>query len=862
MARSQGLQEATVALTPGFMVKRKRRTPASAPPPRKRSRNGDTRSACAIRQQTLTQAQWVSSTPASFADEADLKPLEAMPRRAPARRVVKRDSTLTQMPFFDQPLSQREETDFGLLPLPEDEAKSPPPIPQGDAAYFSPRKPRKRKPSITIATDADTKRAHPTQGSREYRPSSRKSNESAIKEAPHPRRTSKRIAQRATILSDRAENIDYFEQALSPAPANDNIRPRNARLEIQDSTATDDEAEYLPTQSPSSKHKGAPSTPLKRSDIVRSSQTPETLSPSSRKNHGNAVDLRSPLRERSINIPTIQPATPMSDHKSMPAPRASHIASIVSSKLSNKRRSKTKARVEDSQANVWSMPETSSPRKEQPTQLPLASKPQEQTPALRRFLSVNDSSERLEIPATSQVVGMYGSPAAFESNESLPSLGELTGRAGPLPKLFEQQENAVNKELEAKVEVLVRDFARPTTPTKEDRHHSKPIEQQGAGKPIDERVNEVEDSASDFGSPIANDTQFNFDIEHRTSSPYTSQAQSSKSDPSLHDTQRLSDALRQQADDDTETVPLEHTTELFVATPRLVRRSSPEPATSNMPRNNSSTEELLLPPGPSKALSTTQVTTTRVPLNDIQSEAHPSSSPTLPSNKSITQRSIHPASMPHPSQISTQEGTQAYFGQSSMILGEEIETPRGDQKITIKDSSSIRMPLSQIPSHRAWQSQANVDLGLDDLDEDDEYDLDPLSSDSQPPLDPIRKAKLPVKAVEPSIDAAAASEPVLADPESMTDDKDAEPSPSRIQPSQIRNAADLPSSPSSQNTLPLYSPLKGQYSPIPGFNNETQSNFTQNGHVTAAYIHRQREDGALPKWYTPKPYQVPGYTRR
>ena len=52
------------------------------------------------------------------------------------------------------------------------------------------------------------------------------------------------------------------------------------------------------------------------------------------------------------------------------------------------------------------------------------------------------------------------------------------------------------------------------------------------------------------------------------------------------------------------------------------------------------------------------------------------------------------------------------------------------------------------------------------------------------------------------------------------------------------------------------------YTQLEGYNNDTQSNFTQGGHASAAYVHRAREAGILPKWYTPKPFKVPGYTRR
>ena len=848
--------ESSMASTPSSVVKRKRGTPASAPPPRKRFKNGDTPTST-IRQQTLTQAQWVTSAPSSFVDDVGMTSLE-VPSRPPVRKFSKRDSTLTQMDFFHRAQVQQEEIDFGLLPVDEDEAEQPPPIPQGDAAYDSPRKPRKRKPSISIASEPATKKSYQSQGTRDYRPSSRRSNGSDVKTDSKPRRSSKRIAQRGTLLSDPAENLDFFEQALSQSPPTTKRDPHQRKLEIQDSTASNEE--ILSTQSQHSRKSAPPSTPQRRVDIVRSSQTPETLSPSTRKTKTIESDLRSPLRERSVNLPTAHPTTPVSQDIATAKGRRLEDEKPTASKLSKKRTTRSKPRVEDSQANLWSLPESSSPRKKQQSQPQVNTEAQEMPPP-RLGGGATDSTEKLEIPSTSQVIG--NSPG-IEDQDSLPSVSELTGRpalpATPpeLPQLAAPQGHKPN------AEVFVRDFADAATSADKLQEQSEAHDEKIA-EVIDDEEREGEDSESDFGSPIANDTQFNFEVEQRTSSPTRSQSRSSKSRQSLHDTQRLSDLLYAPADKEaaTDTAP--------VPTPRLVSRSSVEAEVGINPNAVSSTEEFLLPSVAPKGVSEAQVMTTRVALNDVQNDA-PSSSPALPSNKSSTQRSIHPASMPHPSQISTQEATQAYMGQSSMILGEEIETPRGTEKITIKDSSSIRMSMSQIPAHRASQSQANHDLELDDFDHYDEYDLDPPSSESQPPATVLRRARSPTKAAEPFVNTPtlhkSATRPLQYEAEDEQDNEEAaqeedpEPSPSRIQATRTPKAAETPSTPSSSPSQPLYSPLKGRYSPIPGFNNETQSNFTQHGHVTAAYVHRKREKGELPKWYVPKPYQVPGYTRR
>lgn len=274
--------------------------------------------------------------------------------------------------------------------------------------------------------------------------------------------------------------------------------------------------------------------------------------------------------------------------------------------------------------------------------------------------------------------------------------------------------------------------------------------------------------------------------------------------------------------------------------------------------------------------------------------------------RSTTQRSVRPASMPHPSQISTQEATQGYLGSSFM----PFETPRASERITIKDSSSIRLPMSQIPSQLS-QSQLNIDLGVDTLDEgEDDYDLDPPSS-APSQNQPVAKTKKHLPDEIPT-ERIVSSSPVLSTRspkrkidndlvETVSPQSTATAAPTQSQeqvstPARARiadhandaqrhyeeqieqqdeadenheNDHDPPppsssaSQPASLSTQPaaLARPLR-EYTQLPGFNNETQSNFTQDGHVSAAYVHRQREAGLLPKWYTPRPFKVPGYTRR
>jgi hypothetical protein len=768
------------------------------------------------------------------------------------------------MDFFDRAMLQEEEMDTGLLPIPEQDG--PERIPQVDGTYDSPRKPRKRKSSYTPVPGTNTKRVRESQGSRDYRPSSRRSNGSDLRdEEAQPRRTSRRVAQRATILSDPVENLDYFEKALSQSPVKKSNGRVRAKLEVQDSTGSDENLDSLQGQPEHAPLAQYPVTPTKGSFVVLSSQSPDPVSLTKQKAISSEVDLRSPLRQRSVNLPTAPSATPASSGGTHTGLGTEDGAKLSAKKLSRRRMSKSKIRVDDSQANVWSVPDTSSPPKQQASQsLTVSDSTRGPLITLGTIVEAGSSKDSLEIPATSQAGGPVDRSPALQTQHTLPSPSDLTSMPPPIALPSEQSATYQVEVDKPHSEVIVRDFAEVQVPTQMASLDAKASPLEVTPDTIDRPVDEVGDSDSDFGSPIANDTQFNFELEHRTSSPTRSQTRTSTSDHDPHDTQRLSDALRGQEDNECKTDSVDRIATSPVPTPRLIHRLSTAAKLDEAPQAESSSEEFLLPPLPHHNVSTTQVSTTRVPLNDVQL----SSSPALPSNKSITQRLVHPASMPHPSQISTQEDTQGYFGQSSLILGEQdTETPRGKSHITIKDSSSVRLSMSQIPAHGPTGSQNNVDLGLDELDtgEDDDYDLDPPSSDPGPPRHgALRKPNFPTKA-----NGQTSLINTLRDNASPArDDLDPSPSPSssrvESQKHEPVHAADPPSSPSQ---IQLYSPLREQHSQIPGFNNETQSNFTQNGHVTAAYIHRQREKGVYPTWYTPKPYQleayrIPGYTRR
>jgi hypothetical protein len=158
-------------------------------------------------------------------------------------------------------------------------------------------------------------------------------------------------------------------------------------------------------------------------------------------------------------------------------------------------------------------------------------------------------------------------------------------------------------------------------------------------------------------------------------------------------------------------------------------------------------------PSPAPPLSSYPPTTiTRIPTKLSSSSSSPSSSPSLPRlappktapPPTTTQQSIHPASMTRLSQVSTQAGTQqSRLPTSSMPLPNTATTSspshgNGVEHVTIKDSSSVPTPLEAIPSQPQSPSPVGAlgtlaagpgnDIHIQDgyLDRDD--DLDPKSS--------------------------------------------------------------------------------------------------------------------------------------
>ncbi|KAL2416742.1 hypothetical protein ABEF95_004111 [Exophiala dermatitidis] len=945
--------------TPAWTVTRtKRKAKSLTPAPRKRPRVNDIKGEsnrsrrASDSQRTLTQAQWL--TPPTSFEEEDKQPERehaAERRRTPAtktrRAPLKRNTTLTQMDFLSFPPPDDADFDDSMLGPVGQGATLPP---QLDGTYDSPRKPRNRKGTGTpsAAKPSSKRRKAPLHNeSQDYNPSTRKRKSEVSNDVPSspPRRSSKRLATKNEVFSDPVQNLAYFAEALGVTtpkkPEKETGNKLPIPLEIKDSV--DDDVIDLESASPLKYGQTLlPQTPKRNRAIILSSQSPESLPPSTRRTQKRSTELpalsqRTPLAERSVNIP-IAPVLKRSPYKAGRAPKRLKTR-IVTLKLPKRGQS----RVADSQANLWSIPSSSSPHQ--------ASKQSKKTMAqTHEKEQVAASFGEAEIPATSQVQTVKSSPPDIESEDSLPELSDLVGAKLPTERQGCENgpEHQAPSEDKTASDPIVRDFAVAPRPAKSQigwdlgstsRLPGEPSQLLGdqTGHPDRDEDMNLKGDDDDLGSPIANDTQFNVDVVHRISSPplLPSHVEDSAEDPHNNAPPPSSGipltTLHSNAPPVSSQADVPNPPQTPMPLPRLVGSSTTRSPAKVVLDSEDEADEVAFPRPALLHRSSTHISTTRVPLNDIVPPRP--SSPTLPSSsKTATPKSVFPASLPHPSQMSTQEATQGYLNMSSYPpqqageLGSSSEDDKAE-KITIKDSSSCQVSMSQLPQYTGGESQSQVKIELDldeafnnevvdheDEDEEGDLDLDPPSTlpsrSGRVGLGDYREIEIEDEDTTANAAAAAAAATPVQRRKTRTlgssggktkapevekiggevvgveearaahasqkedghgrddrdrgvhvnddNDNDNETESPSVRPSQQSislSISDIPSSP--QPT-----PLQREYSPIPGFDNETQSNFTQNGHVTAYYIHRQHEKGILPEWFIPKPYQVPGYTRR
>ena len=471
-------------------AKRKSTTPVvSATRKRSRLSSGDVRPRIKkhIKQETLTQIGWIpSSRNVGFNDEHnDLEFIHGTPEPRAKKRDAKQstlrkgDSTLTQMDFFGPKMEDSgfDEDDFIIfednVPRNDDaegQVEVERPSPRGgpvqiDGTYDSPRKPRRKRKRYTEPLMEDAA----SSSDKEYQPTQKR------QFPANPRRPQSRKAAttaRQNVLSDPEQNLSYFDAALEQE---DNSSAKSGIRRSQDHPHND----HIEAASK------LPQTPRKLQKIIPSSQSPESLPPSSRK-AVRMVDLMASPRRVSPRKPlqsldTNTPHRPEWEHKpkssqSTMSPSPKHKICIL--KMPRKPMQR-KATIADSQEDIFSIHGTSSP--------PEVEFISANVPAVKHRSETVDNGP--EIPNTSQLdldKNLPSSPPdehGFEYLANLPEFGLL-------------QDVPISQPSESPV--LIRDFAG------------------GSDKDITPRPQvvsndqtQIQERETDFGSPIANDTQFN-----------------------------------------------------------------------------------------------------------------------------------------------------------------------------------------------------------------------------------------------------------------------------------------------------------------------------------------------------------------
>lgn len=777
-----------VPVAPWTVKTTKRQNVKNATGPRKRRRaslsaeDQDGSRARRRKQQTLTQIQWAPSRPVSY-EEGEMEPMEVKTElRNRSRRGVtalkKRNSTLTQMDFLlGRPSIEMSEQDLTPLLVSKEEGAA---VPQLDGIYDSPRKPRPPK-TVGAGARAGLHRTQkivslPAENSQEYLPARKRRKGKAEADADAdetPEGWRRRSARNARKLpSDPAENFAVLQEAF----ADTTPRLEKPTLDIKDSTGFDEDVDVEELAQPNrlshavarpgpanymqaygmdqdlqemlaTLKKTAPRTPQTERDYIPSSQSPESLPPSTTKKDAashstqRTTPKRNALVELSTNTPTRRHMTDVDDFL---MPESTSKRKICTLHLPRVPPGPMRKRLEDSQVDIWAIQPTSSPKSKGKSQ----GRPEDVLP------DESIQGEQAEIPSTSQaqnetvITSSPPHPAEAETQESLVSLNAILG-------IKRQESVNTNKESESPQasttsNLKTRDFATlpQQSPQKQTQYVAFLQTQPGQ---IDE--------ADEFGSPVANDTQFAAHLAHIPTSPIGTRDPLEHLNP--HDTIRISSP----------------------SFPDGAASSSPLPAPKLVDR------------------VAYQNSTTIIPTKDV-------SSPTLPPMPPSMQRSIAPAPLPHPSQISTQEPSQQLPQPSSVPQ----RSPTRTQRITIKDSSSMHEHLSQLPEYNEDELQLQRELEStqhqvsdEDDDEDVNDDLDPKT-----PRKTVRFEQLPQQSELPEQEANAQDD-----------------SPSRREEE-----------------------INGQ-DPSP------PANFTQNGHVTAARIEDMRKRGLIPPGYNPPAYKVP-----
>ena len=541
----------------------------------------------------------------------------------------------------------------------------------------------------------------------------------------------------------------------------------------------------------------SPRTPSRKSRRVDSSETPESIH-----QQRSANMLRQPLATISENI-NLSPSKTAESSKEL---RASRSKAISPSKVPSKKVCMLKHPVEqtlprqrreqESQQTQWSVMPTSSPRLLFGSQR----RAQEQTAHPPQHVS------------SSQTGSIETGQNSSQKSSDKPNVS--TPKLGPIEKLQSQATHT------------------QSTAVKPTQHRSK-----RSHKPA-------------FGQTAGNDTQFVSDSNPHNCSPASKTpripkkgAVSKSIRPVLTSPVRPLSAHSNTTPKSPKASPL--------PVPRLVGRAVPNQDQMLLSKHADHGHQSLTGVRKVPGLFTEDTTTTQVMLDDIlpplpvtpkSSSGHNSA---LPASVSAIASMSRIASIPRPSQISTQAlSTQ---GMDFAALSNQPDSP---VTAIVIDSSSIVVSktASQISPDTEYRDYAQHSLRRTAT-VSSNLELQHHATDLDRTQTPTQHSKKIGKddvhhEVEDSPIIVAATtraerdqqiERVSLDESSQLSNKDG----------QLLTFSELHQTP--KNALRM----SRRYSPIAGYNNDTQSDFTQGGHVSAAYIHRVREEGILPKDYIP-----------
>lgn len=420
--------------------------------------------------------------------------------RKPRKKSKKRDSTLTQMDFFNGNMDGATELEETMLSSPK---FATPGLSRTTGDFIS-----SGKAPVSPLQDIGQSRIL-SPDTQDYRPGKRKRKDDNEQMGPGKRRRSGRIAAATPAPVTAAPFVPTEPvRPVSSSRRTPATTSKRRLLEIQDSTDFVEESTENLVLPPAGKII-APSTPTKNIGRIPSSQTPESIRRNTPSNRllPSKRSSRKPLAELSSNLR--MPGQKVAHHKPRTVDRLGNSASKKSPSrkiCTLKVQKEALVSLEESyggktlEHDIYSIQATSSPTRQEGS-------PQKQGSYAPRPAKQGNSSSGPTIKETAS------SQRRVETQDSLPDISDVLN----LPRA------ELNKEIDESGAL------HPTTPVKE-LQKTATVQQKATDLDkilLDRRptnmIPELEqitpDETSDFGSPVANDTQFIRSLHERLSSP-------------------------------------------------------------------------------------------------------------------------------------------------------------------------------------------------------------------------------------------------------------------------------------------------------------------------------------------------------